>query len=182
MEEALQVMQALWTQERANFDGRFYTFTAALCEPKPVQKPHIPIWVGGAGPQLTPRAIACHPDGWNTFLQPREDYTELLGALEQHCEKLDRDPATIRTSLAATLVIDTDPARLDAKLSQVAEACRSTSDDVRRRALVGRPDDIVGQLKSFEELGLDHVILSLRAPYSHDELALFGREVIPATR
>ena len=182
MEEALQVMQALWTEERANFDGRFYTITDALCEPKPVQKPHIPIWVGGAGPQLTLRAVARHADGWNTFLQPREDYTELLGALEKHCEKLGRDPATIRKSLAAPLVIDTDPARLDAKLKQVAETRRSTPDDVRRRALVGTPDDIAAQLKSLEELGVGHVILSLRAPYNHDELALFGREVIPATR
>ncbi len=182
MEEALQVMQALWTEERANFDGRFYTITDALCEPKPVQKPHIPIWVGGAGPQLTLRAVARHADGWNTFLQPREDYTELLGALEKHCEKLGRDPATIRKSLAAPLVIDTDPARLDAKLKQVAETRRSTPDDVRRRALIGTPDDIAAQLKSLEELGVDHVILSLRAPYNHDELALFGREVIPATR
>ena len=79
-------------------------------------------------------------------------------------------------------MIDTDPTRLEAKLSQVAEARRFSPDDVRRRSLVGTPDEIVGQLKSLEELGVDHIILSLRAPYNHDELALFGREVIPATR
>lgn len=86
MEEALQVMRALWTEERANFSGKFYTIRDALCEPKPVQKPHIPIWVGGSGPQLTLRAVARHADGWNTFLGPREGYTQLLGALERHCE------------------------------------------------------------------------------------------------
>ena len=182
MEEALQVMRALWTEERANFSGKFYTIRDALCEPKPVQKPHIPIWVGGSGPQLTLRAVARHADGWNTFLGPREGYTQLLGALERHCETAGRDPASIRKSLAAPLVIDTDPAKLEMKLAEVAEQRGTTPEEVRKRALVGTPDDLAAQIASLGELGVDHIILSLRAPYNHDELMLFAREVIPAVR
>ena len=182
MEEGLQVMKALWTETRANFAGKFYTITDALCEPKPIQDPHIPIWVGGGGPQLTLRAVARHADGWNTFLQPREDYTQLLGALEKHCETAGRDPSTIRKSLAAPLVIDTGPAKLEAKLGAVAKARAGTPEEVRKRALVGTPDEIAAQVASLGELGVDHVILSLRAPYDHEELALFAREVIPAVR
>ena len=53
LEESVQIMKALWTEPRASFAGKHYTITDALCEPKPVQKPHIPIWVGGAGPKMT---------------------------------------------------------------------------------------------------------------------------------
>ena len=76
-------MKALWTEERANFSGNFYSLIDAYCEPKPVQTPHIPIWVGGSGPKMTLRVVARHADGWNTFMQPREDYQILLGALER---------------------------------------------------------------------------------------------------
>lgn len=182
MEEAVEVMQALWTQPRASYQGRFYTLTDALCEPKPVQQPHIPIWIGGSGPELTLRAVARHADGWNTFLAPREDYTQLIGALERHCERAGRDPASIRRSLAASLVLDTDPARLEAKLARVASARGTDVDAIRQRTFVGTPDDVAGQILALAELGVDHIILSLRAPYDHDELSLFAREVVPAVR
>jgi F420-dependent oxidoreductase-like protein len=182
LEESVQIMKALWTEKRANFSGRHYTVTDALCEPKPVQKPHIPIWIGGAGPQLTLRVVARHAQGWNTFLIPREDYQLLLGALEKHCEAIKRDPNTIRKSLAASLVIDTDPGKLQAKLENVARQRNTTVDAIRSRTLVGTPDDIAGQLSRLAEQGVDHVILSIRAPYPHDDLALFGREVIPGVR
>lgn len=180
--ESVQVMKALWTEPRANFAGRFYTITDALCEPKPVQKPHIPIWIGGAGPKMTLRVVARHADGWNTFMAPREDYQLLLGALEGHCDRAGRNPAEVRKSVAAGLVIDTDPRKLDEKLALAARARNTTPDQVRGRTLVGTPDDVAGQLLGLAEQGVDHVILSVRAPYPHDDLTLFAREVIPRVR
>jgi len=182
LEESVQIMKQLWTEPRANFAGKHYTVTDALCEPKPVQTPHIPIWIGGAGPKLTLRVVARHADGWNTFLMPREDYQILLGALEQHCDKAGRDPDTIRKSLACSLVIDTDSAKLDDKLAAVARARGSTPDQVRSRTLVGTPDEVSNQVLSLAEQGVDHIILSIRAPYPEDDLTLFAREVIPRVR
>lgn len=79
-------------------------------------------------------------------------------------------------------MIDTDPAKLEMKLAEVAEQRGTTPEEVRKRALVGTPDDLAAQIASLGELGVDHIILSLRAPYNHDELMLFAREVIPAVR
>ncbi len=182
LEESVQIMKGLWTEPRTTFEGRYYTIKDALCEPKPIQKPHIPIWIGGAGPKLTLRVVARHADGWNTFLGPREDYQLLLGALEQHCDKAGRDPATVRKSLAASLVIDTDSAKLDAKLATIARQRNTTADQLRARTLVGTPDDVAAQVLGLAEQGVDHVILSIRAPYPHDDLSLFAREVIPRVR
>ena len=180
--ESVQIMKALWSEPRTSFAGKYYTVTDALCQPKPVQTPHIPIWVGGAGPKLTLRVVARHADGWNTFLQPREDYQLLLGALEQHCDKAGRDAATVRKSIAANMVIDTDPARLEAKLAAVARGRNMAPDELRKRALVGTPDDMASQLLGLAEQGVDHVILSIRAPYPEDDMSLFAREVITRIR
>ena len=182
LEESVQIMKSLWTEPRTNFAGKHYTITDALCEPKPVQTPHIPIWVGGAGPKLTLRLVARHADGWNTFLQPREDYALLLGALEQHCEKAGRDPGNIRKSLACSLVIDTDSAKLEEKMAAVARARNMTADQVRGRTLIGTPDDVANQVLGLAEQGVDHIILSIRAPYPEDDLSLFARDVIPRVR
>ncbi len=182
LEESVQIMKGLWTNPRTTFTGRHYTITDALCEPKPVQKPHIPIWIGGAGPQLTLRVVARHAQGWNTFLMPREDYQLLLGALEQHCETSGRDPGEIRKSIAAGLVIDRDPDKLDAKLANVARQRNSTPEEVRKRTLVGTPEEIATQLVHLAAMGVDHVILGIRAPYPLEDLTLFAREVIPLVR
>lgn len=182
LEESVQIMKSLWTEQRTNFAGKHYTITNALCEPKPLQTPHIPFWIGGAGPQLTLRVVARHAQGWNTFLMPREDYQILLGALEKHCERAGRNPDDIRKSLAMSLVIDTDPQRLQGKLEAVAKQRNQSPEELRQRALIGTPQDVAAQLLGLAEQGVDHVILSIRAPYPLDDLRLFGREVIPLVR
>lgn len=182
LDESVQIMKSLWTEERTTFAGEHYTITDALCEPKPVQKPHIPIWVGGSGPKLTLKVVAKHADGWNTFMSPREEYQLLLGALERHCERAGRDPGTIRKSIAASLVIDTNAAKLEEKLARIARQRSTTPEEMRKRTLAGTPDEVASQVLGLAEQGVDHLILSLRAPYPLDDLSLFGREVIPAVR
>jgi F420-dependent oxidoreductase-like protein len=66
LDEACSVLKALWTEERPTFKGRFYQLDAAIAEPKPVQKPYPPIWIGGSGPKRTLRVVAKHADVWNS--------------------------------------------------------------------------------------------------------------------
>ena len=111
LDEACRVIKALWTAERAAFAGRYYTITDAIAEPKPVQKPHPPIWVGGSGPQLTLRVAARHADVWNA-LRARDPATS-SAILDEHCAKIGRDPSTIRRSLGVTF------ATVDATLAEI---------------------------------------------------------------
>src|SRR5262249_5960874 len=96
--EALTVCRRLWTEERVSFDGRYYTLTDAVANPKPVQRPHPPIWVGGAGGQLTWRVVAEHADVWNA-IGPVEEVVRKAAVLEQHCADIGRDPAEIKRSV-----------------------------------------------------------------------------------
>src|SRR5438046_7803925 len=65
LRESLQVIKAMWTQDEATFEGQYYTIRDAINEPKPVQKPHPPIWIGGAGEKVTLKLVAQYGDARN---------------------------------------------------------------------------------------------------------------------
>jgi F420-dependent oxidoreductase-like protein len=100
LDEACVVLKALWTQDRANYKGRFYKLTDAIAEPKPLQKPHPPLLIGGRGPKVTLRAAARHADAWNTSGGRGFDADlEAVKILDEHCAAIGRDPRTLRRSV-----------------------------------------------------------------------------------
>jgi F420-dependent oxidoreductase-like protein len=182
MEEAIQVLKAMMTEHRSNFAGRYFALTDALAEPKPVQSPHPPIWVGGSGEQLTLRAVARHADGWNAILMPPDRYRAKVATLEAHCVAAGRDPKSVRRSvLAPWAVRRTREAALEAAAA-LPDRGNAVTDDFLERALVGSPDEVVSQIKALQAEGVEHLILICRAPYDYEGLALFAREVLPALR
>jgi F420-dependent oxidoreductase-like protein len=97
--ESLQILRSLWTEPRTNFEGRYYTMRDAVCIPKPVQQPHPPIWIG-AGGDRTLMLTARHADVWNPSGGSRpEELAALWARLEAACERVGRDPSTIRRSV-----------------------------------------------------------------------------------
>src|SRR3954471_13250273 len=98
LDEPIPARKLLRTEPRASFAGRFYQLSEAIAEPKPVQKPGPPIWIGGSGPQRTLRVVARHADVWNSSSGPVDDMKALLAILHEHCAKVGRDPKTIRLS------------------------------------------------------------------------------------
>jgi F420-dependent oxidoreductase-like protein len=98
LDEACSVITSLWTEDRASFSGRFYRLEQAIAEPKPVQKPHPPIWIGGSGPRRTLRVVARHADVWNANGKTLEEDVLASRLLDQHCAAIGRDPSTVRRS------------------------------------------------------------------------------------
>ena len=99
LEEACEVIRSLWTQQRTSFDGTHYKLTDALAEPKPVQRPHPPIWIGGSGRQRTLRITARYADVWNAAGGSPDEVAEVSAVLDQRCAEIGRDPAQIRRSV-----------------------------------------------------------------------------------
>lgn len=99
LEEACRVLKLLWTEERADFEGRFYTLAQAISSPKPLQKPHPPLWIGGGGERRTLRVVAEHADVWNIPGAAPTEAIRLSGVLDAHCEAAGRDPSQIRRSV-----------------------------------------------------------------------------------
>jgi F420-dependent oxidoreductase-like protein len=110
LDEALTVCRRLWTEERVTFAGRYYTLTDAVSNPKPLQRPHPPIWVGGSGEQLTLRVVAEHADVWNV-IGSVDDVVRKASVLDRHCADIGRDPAEIRRSVQPRFDA-TDPAAM----------------------------------------------------------------------
>jgi alkanesulfonate monooxygenase SsuD/methylene tetrahydromethanopterin reductase-like flavin-dependent oxidoreductase (luciferase family) len=100
LREACEVLKALWTQDEANYQGRYYALHNAVADPKPLQRPHPPIVVGGRGPIATLRTAAVCADGWNTSGgRGFEADVEASRQLDEHCARIGRDPASIRRSV-----------------------------------------------------------------------------------
>jgi alkanesulfonate monooxygenase SsuD/methylene tetrahydromethanopterin reductase-like flavin-dependent oxidoreductase (luciferase family) len=98
LSESLRIIKSLWTEERTNFDGRYYHFADAIANPKPVQKPYPPIWVGASG-ATTLRLVARHADVWNIAGGEPDKVEELTAMLEEACGAVGRDPSEIRRSI-----------------------------------------------------------------------------------
>jgi probable F420-dependent oxidoreductase len=195
LDEALRAIKLLWTEERATFSGEFYRLREAMSVPKPVQKPHPPVLVGGAGKGLL-RIAAREADIVNVVadtgragtIDPREvakvtdaGFREKLEFLRAETRAAGRDPAAL--TLSSTLFI--------AMLVDSAEAARAVAgnlgglfglgaEDVLRMplALIGTPVDCAAELRRRErEWGLTHYIVSGAAGADYAER--FAREIMP---
>lgn len=98
LDEACQVLIALWTQERATFHGAYYTLDAAYHEPKPVQRPHPPLVIGAKGEKVTLRTTAKYAAEWNFSGGTPDEFAHKSRVLDQHCAAVGRDPRTIERS------------------------------------------------------------------------------------
>ena len=103
-DEGLEVITRLLRDDVADFDGRHFTLRGAHCAPKPVQRPHPPIWIGGDGPTRTLRAVARHAQYWNTPFTSPEALANSVSILHGHCADIGRDPSEI--TITAQLIHD----------------------------------------------------------------------------
>jgi F420-dependent oxidoreductase-like protein len=108
-EEGVEVIVKLLSEERASFRGRHFTLTDAWCEPKPVQRPHPPIAIGGNGERRTLRIVARFAQHWNSTLTDVVGWQAKCEVLERHCADVGRDPSEIERSINVRLAAGADP-------------------------------------------------------------------------
>ena len=99
LSDHLEIIRRMLEPGRATHEGQYASVRGAINEPKGIQKPRIPIIVGGNGKNVTMRLAARHADELNFVFRPIEELGELMALARQRCEKIDRDPATLRISL-----------------------------------------------------------------------------------
>src|SRR5262245_36081186 len=125
LDEAVQIIKLLWTEPRASFEGRYYTLREAICMPKPLQKPHPPIWIGGTGEQLMLKLVARRAAGWNTNgYFSAEAYRRKAEVLARHCDAIGRDPAEIRRSVAWVVICG----QTDSRAAELANHLQASID------------------------------------------------------
>ena len=180
--EAAKILRGLWTDQRTTFQGRYYTITDAHCEPKPVQQPRIPLWIGGAGERLTLRVVAESADGWNTFFLPTDAYQRKLDILAGHCRDVGRDPADIRKSLVIQALVRETEGEVKEEAQRLAARQNTDVQALRQRALVGTPEQCAERLLPYVKLGVSDFIVSVQAPADMRTLELVAQKVAPLVK
>lgn len=157
LREAVQVILAMWTQNEAVFEGKYYHINGAINQPKGVQKPHIPMLIGGGGERVTLKLVAQYGDACNIGHLDNAGLEHKFAVLKQHCEDIGRDYNTIkRTVLFNCAIAETD----DAAMAKAASFTRNIpSGRLREQALIGTPDTIRRRLAEIEEAGAQEIIL-----------------------
>lgn len=182
MDEAIQVCKLLWIAEHANFRGEYFALTDAVCEPKPVQRPHPPIWIGGGGERKTLRVVAEHADGWNAFPAPVPQLQHKLDVLRRHCDAVGRDFDAIRKQLICTPIIRTDPVQVQEERSRFAAERQVPPERARQMAIMGTPEEVAARLTPYIDIGFDMFLIMERTPLDYETTRLFIQDVAPHLR
>ncbi len=180
LDEALEVMKLLFTQDETSFAGEFFQLEAAPAMPKPVQRPHPPILVGGSGEQFTLPIVARRADAWNCPPHALGELEHKIGALRAECGRIGRDPATLRISTVSVIALTPRRQDVDAALAEAHENFGSPGWGFEAGGLAGTPDDVVRQIEAKIEVGVDLFILRFADGAKPETLELFAREVAPA--
>jgi F420-dependent oxidoreductase-like protein len=178
LREALQVIKAMWTQPQAEFDGRFYHLRGAINEPKPVQRPHPPIWIGGGGEKVTLKLVAQYGDACN-FNADVATVRHKLEVLREHCETVGRDYASVLKTLEFYTILG-DKREVD---RVVADTARRTGQDesfIRSwNPLHGDAGRIAEIINEYAEVGIQYFIVNVPNAFEGGVIRRFAEEVFP---
>jgi alkanesulfonate monooxygenase SsuD/methylene tetrahydromethanopterin reductase-like flavin-dependent oxidoreductase (luciferase family) len=180
LKEAVEIIKKMWTEEKASYMGKYYTLQDAFCEPKPLQKPHPPITIGGGGEKLTMRVAAQHADRYDWgYLPSLELYRRKLKLLEEHCEAVGRSFQEIEKScwFAGQIFVGEDREELEKKVVQYAPEGVSLEDFVQT-SFVCTPEDCLKQIRQYANLGVNHFMLFFGDFPDLRGLRLFAKEVV----
>ena len=167
MREGLEIMKKMWTEDRPSFDGKYYHVHNVVCDPKPLQKPHPPITIGGSGENLTLKAVAAYADWWNAR-SLSDEYKHKLDLLRKYCARIGRDYDNIdKTFYASMDVYQTEDALIEAmkELYQYGMDRRFRSWDTnwsfdewvdfyQTNNLIGTPDECLDKIRQFMDIGV----------------------------
>jgi F420-dependent oxidoreductase-like protein len=181
LEEQLAIITGLWDTpagQRFSFAGKFYPVTDSPALPKPVQRPHPPILIGGKGPRRTPQLTARYADEYNVPFVGVEQTGAAFGRIREACQVAGRDPGSLVYSAAQTVCCGRD----EAELARRAAAIGWDLATQRADGLVGTPDEIVDRIGTFAELGATRFYLQVMDLHDLDHLELIASEVLPQVR
>ncbi len=172
LEEALQIIKAIWTEEKATFEGKYYRVIEAYCEPKPDPIPTV--MVGAFRPKML-RLTAKYADWWNVSSSGIERYRRMAEAFERACAEVGRDPSTVRRSWGGGCACA--PTQAEAEVFAGGLYSSASDEDF---GFVGAPQQLVEQMRPFIELGVDYFMLDCGGFPKLTTLEMLIHEVLPA--
>ena len=175
LREAIQVIQALWTQDEATFEGNYYQMHGAINQPKGIQQPHIPLLIAGSGEQVTLKLVAQYGDACNVFGNP-ETVAHKFAVLKKHCESVGRDYNSIHRTVQVLCALGDTDEQAHASLPEWMN--RLSREETHSYALIGSPETIRRRIATYEAAGVQELMLIFSDASQLDSIRRFAREFI----
>ncbi len=190
LEESVIILRRMLSTENENensgkisLKGRYYNISNAECNPKPIQKPHIPIWVGGSG-KKTLKVVARYADGWNYGLCSYDQYVEKLSFLKNYCHNNkvsgSRNYDDIIKAWHGILFLGADEGELESRKTNILSKKRIWKDSGLLTA--GTPDTIIREINRYLNIGVTYFTVWFPDLPDTRSLQLFAEHVIPCFR
>ncbi len=178
LEEQLTILTELWgtpVGERYSFRGSHYTLLDSPALPKPAQRPHPPVIVGGLGPRRTPALAASFASEFNVPFAPAAVTAQRILGVRAACEAAGRNPGELIYSHAITVCCGSD----EAELARRAERIGRDLDELRQNAAAGSPQEVVARLEQYRAAGASRSYLQLIDIDDLEHVELIAAEVMP---
>ncbi|MBI3629160.1 MAG: LLM class flavin-dependent oxidoreductase [Candidatus Rokubacteria bacterium] len=176
--EGIQVMKRLWTEPRVTFEGRFWTLRDAAMEPKPVQKPHPPLWFGAHHPNALRRAVALGDGFMGAGSASTATFVDEVRTLGAILAEAGRDPASFGVGKRVYIAVDADRERAAARLADWFGAFYGSRELAERVSVWGPPEECVERLREIVAGGAR--LLMLNPVFDElDQLERFAAEIAP---
>jgi F420-dependent oxidoreductase-like protein len=182
--EQIEIVHRSWTEDAFSFAGAHYTLRECRPLPKPLQRPHPPLLVGGRGGPRSAAIAARFADEYNIVSTPRDDATGVRRALVEACEKEGRDPRELGTSYMTAVCIGTDTSDVRARAARIGEwmgwdDAEGLLRTTQGRWLIGTPDDVVAQIAELADAGVGRVHLQMLLHRDLEAIEIIARDVAP---
>ena len=179
LRETVEIVKSMWTNAETTYEGKYYRMERANCDPKPLQQPTPPVWIGGGGEKVTLRVVAEHADVSN-FGSSVEEFVRKREILKGHCEAIGRDEESIRKTVSSEVFIrETEKEIIEAgSRSLWGEPAESW----RAKALVGTPEQVSEKIQRYLDAGCTGFVPWCPDYPSTETLELFARHVMPNFR
>jgi len=178
LQEQLTILTGLWdtgVQERYSFEGAHYVLSDSPALPKPLQRPHPPVIIGGLGTRRTPSLAARFASEFNVPFASAEVTAERIKGVRGACETVGRDPAELVYSHAVTVCCASEQSDLERRAARIGRDL----DELRRSGAAGSPEEVVTRLQEYQRAGASRSYLQLIDLDDLDHVALIANEVMP---
>lgn len=177
--EAIELMKSLWTKERTNYKGRFYHMSNAICLPKPLQKPHPPLLVGGYSNRILD-LVAKHADKANFILLSSKEFVEKADLLKAKCKMIGRDYSKITKSFFGEAMVVRSEKEGEEQIRRRLKERRISvkrASQYARKCIIGTPDHCIQRIMEYKEAGATEFMLVF-PPLDTKQIKIFADRVI----
>ena len=177
LEESITIIKKMLTERQVSFKGKYYNIAKAVCNPKPIQKPCPPIWIGGAG-KKTLELAAKHADAWNYGLCTYDKYLNKLSFLKDYCTIIDRNHEGMVKGWQGVMLLGKDEEELRSRMNMLVKGVWKTSGLV----IAGTPEKILKEIERYVTIGVNYFTIYYPDLPDLRSLQLFAEHIIPHFR